>query len=92
VLHRNIFLLDKYAETHDVRFLSRILRYTKFLRLQLPTAALRAAVDAYVPDAPRRAAVHRLVNAAAEKRKEPVRAVWAAATAARARARARARL
>jgi hypothetical protein len=46
VLHRNLFLLDKYAETHDVRFLSRILRYTKFLRLHMPTAALRAAVDA----------------------------------------------
>ena len=73
MLYRNIFLLDKYAETRDLRFLSRVLRYTKFLRQHLPTSQLRAAVDTYVPDAGRKAALNSLISVAAERRKEPVR-------------------
>lgn len=74
MLYRAVFLLDKYADSRDGRFLARVLRYTAFLRGALPTAQLRAAVDMYVPDAGRRAVVQALVTAAAERRPEPVAA------------------
>lgn len=71
VLHRGIFLLDKWAETRDPRFLGRVVRYSGHLRKHLPLAQLRPIVDTYVLDVGRRAALQELLTVVAAGRKEP---------------------
>ena len=61
-------MLDKYAETRDTRFLSRVLRHTRFLVRHLPDLQLQGAVDTYVPEGGR-AAVRALVTTATATRK-----------------------
>jgi len=73
ILQRNFFLLDKYVDTRDRRFLLRVLRYTNFLRAHLPLAEIKAAVASYVTDKERQGQVTELVAAVAASRKEPVR-------------------
>ena len=64
VLERNVMLLEKFAASHDARFLSRVLRYTAYVRQRLPLHAQAAAAEAAVADAGRRAAVMALFGAA----------------------------
>jgi len=71
VLARNVLLLDKYVESRDVRFLSRVQRYTDFLRKYLPLSEFKAAVEAHVTDAGRRAATLELLPHVERVRVEP---------------------
>ncbi|RYE97120.1 MAG: hypothetical protein EOO41_03850, partial [Methanobacteriota archaeon] len=70
-MYNSVFVMDKYADTRDARFLARALRYANFIRKWLPMAQLRTAVDAFVTDASRRAVILRLLDTVAAERSEP---------------------
>lgn len=62
VLHRNICFIDKYVETHDKLFLVRALRFSNFVRHYCPSPTIKKAVELYVTDATRKAALLEAVN------------------------------
>jgi hypothetical protein len=57
VLHQHLVFLDKYAETKDARFITRTLRYVNHLRARLSNDELKRAIETYVLDSKRSAAV-----------------------------------
>ena len=48
VFARSLSLLEKFAETRDSILLSRVLRFTRHIRLHLPIASLRAVIESHV--------------------------------------------
>lgn len=67
-LHSHITILEKFIETRDARFLTRVLRYSGHVRKTLPTEQLKTAIQTYVLDAPRAASLLDVLAAVAEKR------------------------
>jgi 26S proteasome regulatory subunit N3 len=57
VLHHNLSLLDKYVSSHDSRYLSRVFRYTNYVRKHLSTTDLTSAVNSYVTDSNRKSCI-----------------------------------
>lgn len=72
VLQRNCTLLDKYAETRDVRLISRVFRYTNFLRQFLPISELLTAVDSHISDAGKRTQLAELAKKVDESKRKTV--------------------
>ena len=67
-LHSHIAILEKFVETRDARFLTRVLHYSGHVRKTLPTDQLKTAIQTYVIDATRAASLLDVLAAVAEKR------------------------
>jgi hypothetical protein len=67
-LHSHIALLEKFVDSRDARFFTRVLRHMNHVRSSLPTEQLRAAIQTYVLDAARATALVDLLAVVAAKR------------------------
>ena len=67
-LHSHIVLLEKFVDTRDTRFLARVLRYMSYLRAVLPSDQFKTAIQTYVLDASRSAAITDLLASVTSKR------------------------
>lgn len=70
-LHAHIFLLEKFVDTRDSRFLTRVLRYMSHVRSTLPTEELRSAIQTFVLDSARSEALLDLLALVSPKRVLP---------------------
>ena len=67
-LHSHIATLEKFVDTRDTRFLTRVLRYINHLRGTLSSDELKTAITTYVLDATRSASLLELLALVSPKR------------------------